>query len=76
MEFEKEWKELNQLIEKDKKMKEFMKLKEKEKTESEEVNIDEGRQRKTGGWNVTKDKGQTYVSAERVQSYEEAFNKI
>ena len=55
-----------------------MKLKEKEKFDNEDVNVDQegARVRKSGAWNVAKDKGQPYVSAERVQSYEEAFNKI
>lgn len=74
-EFEKEWKELNALIEKDKKMKDFMKLKERERLETEPTEEEQIKKRAARGYNVSKEKAQ-YVSAERVHSYEEAFNKI
>ena len=72
VEFEKEWRELNALIEKDKKMKDFLRLKQQERETGE------SEQPRAEDENKTKKKGMSanVITAERVKSYEEAFNKI
>eukprot|EP00742_Colponemidia_sp_Colp-10_P000533 GILJ01000580.1.p1 GENE.GILJ01000580.1~~GILJ01000580.1.p1 ORF type:complete len:574 (-),score=156.25 GILJ01000580.1:1098-2819(-) len=85
-EFEREWRELNRLIEQDRKMKDFMKLKqEKERVETEvqqkgDMSAEEEQNLKRrvtkGSWGIAKDKASIHISAEKVQSYEEAFAKI
>jgi len=52
-----------------------MKLKERERLETEPTEEEQIKKRAARGYNVSKEKAQ-YVSAERVHSYEEAFNKI
>mmetsp|Transcript_21937 Transcript_21937/g.40034 ORF Transcript_21937/g.40034 Transcript_21937/m.40034 type:complete len:459 (+) Transcript_21937:258-1634(+) len=73
-EFEREWKELNTLIEKNKKMKEFMRLKQQEKQQEEAAD-----QHHTDDESARKRKGIATPSqsiGDRIRNYEEAFNKI
>lgn len=73
VEFEKEWKNLNKLIEQDKKMKDFLKLRLQEKEQAETVEVpkhDEEVSRKKSKVDPQ------VIAAEKVKSYEEAFNKI
>jgi len=74
--FEAEWKELTRMIEEDRKKKEKS---DKEKSRGEMSIEDENRLRRkviSGNWNIAKDKAQQAATAEKVQSYEEAFEKI
>ena len=70
VDFEKEWKELNTLIEKDKKMKDFLKLRQNERDEGElsEMQKSENESFKRGP--------SPQVPEGRIKNYEEAFNKI
>ena len=74
--FETEWKDLTRMIEEDRKKKE----KSDKKNARGEMSMDqEAKLRKkviAGNWNIAKDKAQQAATAERVQSYEEAFEKI
>ncbi|CAG9318865.1 unnamed protein product [Blepharisma stoltei] len=73
MEFEKEWKNLNTLIEKDKKMKDFLKLKQAEREHAEHTEApkaEDDTARKRGKASPSQ------LTAERVKIYEDAFNKI
>jgi chromosome segregation ATPase len=73
-EFEREWKELNTLIEKNKKMKEFMRLKQQERQQEDAANanpLEEDTTRKRKG---VPSPSQTI--GDRIRLYEEAFNKI
>lgn len=72
-EFEQEWKNLNKLIEQDKKMKDFLKFKMQEKEQAD--NIDVPRHEDDNFKKKNKVDPQV-INAERVKSYEEAFNKI
>ena len=72
-EFEQEWKNLNKLIEQDKKMKDFLKFKMQEKEQADNIDLPRNEEE------VFKKKNKLdpqVISAERVKSYEEAFNKI
>lgn len=73
-EFEKEWKELNTLIEKNKKMKEFMRLKQQEKQQEEAAeqytHEEESAKKRKGVATPSQSIG------DRIRNYEEAFNKI
>ena len=72
-EFEKEWKNLNKLIEQDKKMKDFLKLRLQEREQAESVEAPKHED------DTLKKKNKIdpqIVAAEKVRSYEEAFNKI
>jgi hypothetical protein len=74
--FEAEWKELTRMIEEDRKKKEKS---EKEKARGDMSIDDENRLRRkviSGNWNIAKDKAQQAATAEKVQSFEEAFEKI
>jgi hypothetical protein len=75
--FENEWSQLGQLIEKDRKMK----SKERERTLKgiDPAVEEEQKLRKKvtkGAWGIAKDKANIHLSMEKVQSYEEAFAKI
>jgi coiled-coil domain-containing protein 63/114 len=73
VEFEKEWKNLNKLIEQDKKMKDFLKLRLQEKEQAENIEVpkyEEDSQKKKNKIDPQ------IIAAEKVKSYEEAFNKI
>lgn len=80
--FEYEWSQLGQLIEKDRKMKDFIKNKERERSNhrSGDPALEEEqklRKRVTkGAWGIAKDKASIHMSMEKVQNYEEAFAKI
>ena len=74
--FEAEWKELTRMIEEDRKKKEKS---DKEKNRGEMSIDEENRLRRkviAGNWNIAKDKANQAATAEKVQSYEEAFEKI
>ena len=74
--FENEWKELTRMIEEDRKKKEKS---DKEKARGDMSMEDESRLRRkviSGNWNIAKDKAQQAATAEKVQSFEEAFEKI
>ena len=72
-EFEKEWKNLNKLIEQDKKMKDFLKLRLQEKEQADTVEVPKNEEE-----NIKKKSkiDPQLIAAEKVKSYEEAFNKI
>ena len=82
--FEDEWKELGVKIDDDKRSKEVMKkivaetgADEQEvlhRTSNDETKLK--RKVAKGAWSVAKDKANIALSKERVQSYEEAFQKI
>jgi coiled-coil domain-containing protein 63/114 len=78
--FEKEWRELGNLIEQDKKVKEFMRQREKlHELKGEFKADDEERLRKKiikGNPEIAKHQKDQKASLERVHSYEEAFAKI
>uniref|UniRef100_A0A7S0SDG4 ODAD1 central coiled coil region domain-containing protein n=1 Tax=Mantoniella antarctica TaxID=81844 RepID=A0A7S0SDG4_9CHLO len=84
--FEAEWRELGKILESDRKVKEMnmrnkLKMAELGGTgQYGEMSMeDEAKLRKKvikGNWHLAKDKTQTAMAAERVESYEEAFNKI
>lgn len=83
MEFEEEWKQLGALIEEDRKRKsDFMKRDKGEATAESrgDMTIDEENKLKKrvvkGNWGIAKDKAAQQVSLEKVQSYEEAFERI
>jgi len=81
MNFEVEWSQLNQLIEKDRKLKDFIKSKERERSSKagDPALEEEQKLRKKvtkGAWGIAKDKANIHLSMEKVQSYEEAFAKI
>jgi len=74
--FEAEWKELTRMIEEDRKKKERS---DKDKSRGEMSIDDENRLRRkviAGNWNIAKDKANQAATAEKVQSFEEAFEKI
>ncbi len=85
-EFEKEMQQVSNLIEKDKQMRELMKFKEMEKSDLERMTLnktdaaEDSRGKKQGmrtqQWTASKEKVQTTVSLEKVESYEEAFAKV
>lgn len=80
--FEVEWSQLGQLIEKDRKMKDYIKTKERERstarTGDPAVEQEQALKRRVtkGAWGIAKDKANIHLSMEKVQSYEEAFAKI
>ena len=84
--FEAEWRELGKILEADRKMKEMNmrnKLKQAEGGGSHQYGEmtmeEEAKLRKKvikGNWHLAKDKTQTSIAEQRVESYEEAFNKI
>jgi len=90
--FEREWEELSKLIEQDKKMKDFIKGKTAEKKgdmtgrgemSTHSVMQDLTHQEETlrkkvakSAWGIAKDTGDIHVSIDKVQAYEDAFNKI
>lgn len=72
-EFEKEWKNLNKLIEQDKKMKDFLKLRLQEREQAQNSDAPKHEEE------ILKKKNKVdpqVIAAEKVKSYEEAFNKI
>lgn len=84
--FEAEWRELGKILEADRKMKEMNmrnKLKMAEQGGSHQYGEmsmeDEAKLRKKvikGSWHLMKDKTSTSLAAQKVESYEEAFQKI
>jgi hypothetical protein len=80
--FEQEWSQLGQLIEKDRKLKDFIKNQQRERSLkglSDPAAEEEQKLRKKvnkGAWGIAKDKANIHLSMEKVQSYEEAFAKI
>jgi chromosome segregation ATPase len=81
--FEQEWKELGKLIEEDRKRKsDFMKRdRAGGNTEARgDMSLDQEQQLRKkvikGNWGIAKDKAAQQVSLEKVQSYEEAFERI
>jgi hypothetical protein len=84
--FEAEWRELGKILEADRKLKEMTmrnKLKLAEQGGSHQYGEmsmeDEAKLRKKvikGNWHLAKDKTATSLAAEKVESYEEAFQKI
>ena len=83
LDFEEEWKQLGSLIEEDRKRKsDFMKRDKGEAGQESrgDMTIDEENKLKKrvvkGNWGIAKDKAAQQVSLEKVQSYEEAFERI
>ena len=74
IEFEKEWKELNTMIEKDVKMNKFMKMREDDVPEAEEDDMVNSKAK--GNWGAVAAKTTGYVQNERIRLYEDAFSKI
>lgn len=80
--FEQEWSQLGQLIEKDRKLKDFIKNQQRERSLkglADPAAEEEQKLRKKvtkGAWGIAKDKANIHLSMEKVQSYEEAFAKI
>jgi coiled-coil domain-containing protein 63/114 len=81
--FEEEWKQLGSLIEEDRKRKSDFMKRDKGSTTSEsrgDMSLDEENRLKSrvvkGHWGIAKDKAAQQVSLEKVQSYEEAFERI
>ena len=81
--FEEEWKQLGALIEEDRKRKSDFMKRDKGSTANEsrgDMSIDEENKLKKrvvkGNWGIAKDKAAQQVSLEKVQSYEEAFERI
>ena len=81
--FEEEWKQLGSLIEEDRKRKSDFMKRDKGATATEsrgDMSIDEENKLKKrvvkGNWGIAKDKAAQQVSLEKVQSYEEAFERI
>ena len=81
--FEEEWKQLGALIEEDRKRKSDFMKRDKGTTNNEsrgDMSIDEENKLKKrvvkGNWGIAKDKAAQQVSLEKVQSYEEAFERI
>jgi len=74
IEFEKEWKELNTMIEKDVKMHKMMKMREEDVPEAEEDDMVNSKAK--GNWGAVAAKTTGYVQNERIRLYEDAFSKI
>jgi len=74
IEFEKEWKELNTMIEKDVKMHKMMKMREEDVPEAEEDDMVSSKAK--GNWGAVAAKTTGYVQNERIRLYEDAFSKI
>jgi hypothetical protein len=77
-EFEKEWRELGSLIDKDKKMKEFMRQKGRDRTadrRSDVAKVD-AKTITRNSWDTAKPMVQITGSQEKIVSCEEAFSKI
>ena len=82
--FDTEWKELGKLIEADRKMKDYMKRSAAavapeadhrgQMTAEEEARLKKKVAR--GAWGIARDKAHIHLSQEKIQSYEEAFNRI
>lgn len=72
-EFEQEWKNLNKLIEQDKKMKDFLKFKMQEKEQADNTDVPRN---EDDNFKKKNKVDPQVINAERVKSYEEAFNKI
>ena len=78
-EFQVEWKKLSDLIEKEKKAKDLSDLPDNGAKEKRLALEEEARMRRNivkGAWTIGKGKAQIFLSAEKMQQYEEAFNKI
>jgi len=81
--FEQEWSQLGQLIEKDRALKEFIKNQQRERSlrglGSDPAASEEQALRKKvtkGAWGIAQDKAAIHASMEKVQAYEEAFARI
>lgn len=80
--FEMEWEQLAQLIDKDRRMKDILSAHERERNTAKIGDPEMEREQKlkkkvaTGAWVIAKDKANIHLSMEKVQSYEEAFAKI
>ena len=72
-EFEREWRELNNVLEKDKKMKELIRMKQQERERTELATPAHAEEEST---RKRKAPTASQLNAERVRSYEEAFTKI
>lgn len=77
--FQLEWKKLSDTIEKEKRAKDLSELPDTGAKEKRIAMEEEARMRRSiakGAWTIGKGKAQIFLSAEKMQHYEEAFNKI